>query len=165
MKDRTVSTGPFSIRFERTRDYELVAAIMTHPRIYGHISDDFYPPPDDFWPRMDEKIFHLLVYLDDKCVGLYITYAINPLLWQVEHCLLPWAWRARATDAIGEAFEQWLWTHTTAEKAIGLTPSCNTLALRYAKRLGMREAGRIEGAYQREFKRHDIVIFEKARAS
>lgn len=151
-----------TIRFERTRDYELIASIMTHPKLYGWLADDFYPAPENFWPNASESIYYLLAFDGEECLGLCITHPINQLLWEVHHALLPKSWGQRA-QRIGEAFEQWLWEFTPAVKAIGFTPSCNRLALAYARRAGMREAGRIERAYQRRFELHDLVIFEKAR--
>lgn len=150
------------IRFERTRNLKLVASIMTHPKLWPWIADDFYPAPEHFWPLESEAIHYLVALDEDEPLGLVITHPINAILWEVHHALLPQAWGARAR-AIGEAFEAWLWANTSALKAVGFTPSCNKLALRYARKAGMQEVGRIEKCYQRQFELHDIVIFEKAK--
>jgi RimJ/RimL family protein N-acetyltransferase len=163
---RQVSSLPIGkkdmIRFERTRDFELVALILTHPKLYPWIADDFFPAPENYWPNESESIWRLLVFDDDDCLGLITTHPINPLLWEVDHALLPKCWGSRARE-VGRAFEAWLWENTPAEKAVGFTPSCNRLALAYAKRAGMTEAGRVSGCYRRHFETHDLVIFEKAR--
>jgi hypothetical protein len=150
------------ITFKRTRDLDAVASILTHEKLWPWIADDFYPAPENFRPNDAECIWYLLAFdEEDTPLGLFITHPINQLLWEVDHALLPWAWGR--TRAIGAAFEAWLWENTPATKAIGFTPSCNKLALRYARKAGMCEVGRIARCYQRQFELHDIVIFEKEK--
>lgn len=165
------------IIFERTRDLDLVAAIMTHSLIYPWIADDFYPAPENFRPNDSEAVHYLLSFDEaqrKELLGVFITYPVNQLLWMVDHALLPHSWGSRERSTarsgaraleIGRAFEEWLWTFTPATKAVGLTPSCNKLALRYARRAGMTEVGRISRCYQRQFELHDLVIFEKEKGS
>src|SRR5579884_3617144 len=143
------------IRLEMTRDYARIAEIMTHPKLYPWIADDFYPAPENFWPLESDALVHLLAFDGDECLGLYITHPINTRLWEVHHCLLPNAWGRRSIE-VGRAFETWLWENTQAAKVIGFTPSDNRLALRYAKKLGMKEAGKVTSALQRRFELHDI---------
>lgn len=150
------------IELERTFDMNLVAKIMTHPRLWPHLADDFYPAPENFIPLGGHNIFYLLAKEAGRILGLCITHPINALLWEAHHALLPWAW-GRKGHQIGLAFEVWLWQNTQAIKALGFTPSCNTLALRYALKHGMKEVGRVAKCYQRGFELFDIVIFEKAR--
>ena len=160
------------IRFERTRDYELVARIMTHPRLYSWIADDFYPPPENFWPNASESIFYLLVFDVDESsetktgdgdlLGLIITHPINALLWETHLALLPHAWGETARE-IAAAFEAWLWATTPAKKAVGFMPADNTLGIRYLRRVGWREAGRLEACYMRFGRLLDLLIFEKSR--
>jgi Protein of unknown function (DUF2824) len=150
------------IRFERTKNLQLVASIMTHDALWPWISDDFYPAPEHFLPNADESIFYLIPFDGDEPLGVVITHPINTLLWEIHHALLPIAWGARAR-AIAEAFWLWLWENTHALKAVGFTPSSHRLAIRFAKQVGMQEVGRITKCYQRQFELHDIVIFEKPR--
>lgn len=151
------------IRFERTRNYEQVAEIMTHPRIYAWIADDFYPSPENFTPHQGENIWYLLAFDGEELLGLYITHPINAVLWEAHIALLPNAWGPRAIE-LAEAFLGFLWEYTAAEKLVGLIPSCNTLALRYTRRF-MREAGRLSRCYVRFGQLHDLIIFEKSRTS
>ena len=150
------------IRLERTLDYGLIRTIMTHPAVYPHISDDFGAAPENFWPMESPALFHLLVWDGEELLGLFITHSINPLLWEVHHCLLPNARGRRAREA-GKAYLAWLWENTQAATVFGLTPANNTLALRYARGLGFTEIGRLTGCYLQRSERHDLLIFGRHR--
>lgn len=155
------------IRLERTRDYELVARIMTHPRIYPWIADDFYPAPENFWPHQGDNIFYLLAYdcaEGEELLGLIMTHPINNKLWEAHHCVLPGAWGPKAA-AMGAAYFEWLWAFTDAQTCLGLTPADNRLALRFARKvLGMSESGRIPQAIERGGTLHDLIVFTKSRS-
>jgi hypothetical protein len=151
------------IRLERTRDYELVAKIMSHPRIYPWIADDFYPAPENFWPHTGENVFYLLAYEGGELLGLIMTHPINGVLWETHHAVLPHAWGARAAQ-MGAAFFEWLWHYTEAQTCLGITAADNRLALRFARNvLGMQESGRIRRGIRRGAKLHDLIIFTKER--
>ncbi len=153
------------IRFERTFDLALVRSIMTRPEIYPGLADDFYPSAENFRPFAGAALFHLLAFDDERggeLLGLFVTHPINAVLWEVHHALLPSAWGARA-HRVGIAFESWLWENTQAQTAVGFTPASNRLALRYARRHGMTEVGRIPLAIARRSRLEDILIFAKHR--
>lgn len=151
-----------TIRIEQTLDYERVASIFTHPKLYPWLSDDFYPPPEQFWPNTSPSVIYLLAFEGDELLGLFMANPINSILWEAHHALLPSCWGARAAVA-GEAFLAWLWTHTLCEKVLGFTPGDNKLAIRYAQRLGMKIEGRIKHAIKRRGELHDLVILGQER--
>ncbi len=150
------------ITLERTLDYELVRQIMTHPRLYDHLVDDGAPAAELFYPAEHPGIFHLLAREGDEVLGLYITNRINAATWEVHHALLPCAWGDRAL-AVGRAYEAWMWENTGAQTLLGFTPSCNRLALRYARRLGMTVRGQIPQAWRRGGVLHDLIVLAKHR--
>jgi hypothetical protein len=150
------------IRLERTFDVELVASIMRHPRLYPHIADDFYPPAEEFVPASGPAIVHLLAYEGDELLGVVITHPINAVCWEIHHALLPHAWGERA-HLIGVVFEEWLWKNTLAQTGVGFTAECNRLALRFARRHGMRAVGRLPNAYRKGGKLFDLIVFAKNR--
>lgn len=151
------------IRFERTRDFELIASIMSRPELYRWIADDFYPAAENFWPLASDSILYLLAYEGAELLGLVITHPINAVLWEVHHAILPSAWGERAHRIAVEA-EQWIWRHTLAAAIVGFTPECNRLALQFARRHGGREVGRIPRAYQRDGALFDLIVFSKSRS-
>jgi hypothetical protein len=154
------------IRFQRTFDLDLVRSIMTRPEIYAGLSDDFYPSAEEFRPNGSEAVVYLIAYDDVKqdgeLLGLFITHPINAVLWETHHALLPICWGARAHQ-VGVAFERWLWANTQAQTALGFTPECNRLAVRFARRHGLKECGRIPSGYQKGGVLCDLLVFSKTR--
>lgn len=135
---------------------------MTHPRIYPHLTHDWSPSPDDFKPNVQDSIHFLLAKLGETILGLYVCHPIiSPLSWQVHHAILPsaLAW----SQQIAEVVEHYLFTKTPCETIVGFTPSYNRLALRYAKRTGCVETGRIPGGFKKDGKVCDIVVFSKQK--
>lgn len=146
------------ISFQRTRDLALVAAIMRHPRLYPHLSSDFAPPAEQFWPNPSPEMHYMIAY-DGEALGLYTAHPImSPITWEVHHAILPAHWRR--THEIAAAFETWLWSETPCQTAVGFTPTCNRLAVRYAEK-HMERSGVIPKGYLKAGKLHDIVIFIK----
>lgn len=150
------------IRLQRSYDYELIRSIITHPRVYSSIASDFHPTASDFSPNESASITYLLATDEvgsvlGVCIGHWIH---TPLTWEIHHALLP-PWRR--TDEIIRSFETWLFSETSCRTAIGFTPVCNTLACRFALRNGMKEAGRIPNAYQKNGKLFDMVLFIKQK--
>ena len=150
------------IRLERTVDYELVRLIMTHPRMYPFLADDFCPAPEDFHPNESPAVVYLLVFDGADPLGCFVTHPINALLWEVHACLLPHAWGRRAREA-GKAYLAWLWEFTGARKVVGFIPASNPLMLRYARGLGLTEVGRLTQCYQRAFQLYDLIILGRDR--
>lgn len=153
-----------NLSFERTRDKNLIREIITHPKVWRWLSDDGFPPREFYCPPDNPAVVYLLVNDADtgELFGLYITHPINSALWEVDHALLPTAYGVPAL-AIGRAFESWLWGNTSAETILGLTPVDNRLALKYARRLGMTESGRIPRGISRGGEFHDLIVFTKVR--
>lgn len=152
------------IAFTRTGNKSLIREIITHPKVWPWLSDDSFPPKELYCPPDNAAVFHLLATDADtgECFGLVITHAITAALWEVDHALLPPAYGAPAY-AIGRALEAWIWSNTSAETILGLTPVDNRLALKYARRQGMTESGRIPRAICRGGAFHDYIVFTKTR--
>lgn len=152
------------IVFEHTKDKSLIREIITHPKVWRWLSDDSFPPKELYCPPDNGAVFYLVVSDAEsrECFGLIITHAITSALWEVDHALLPTAYGAPAFE-IGRAFEAWLWENTSAETALGLTPVDNRLAVKYARRHGMTESGRIPRGISRGGEFHDYIVFTKTR--
>ena len=153
------------MRLEETRDVSVIRAVMTHPRLWPWLSHDFSPSAAEFWPSCTPGVHYLEARSDQgELLGLCIAHALNPVCWEVDHAILPHAWGATAI-AIGRALGHWVWDNTDAQTVVGMTPSDNRLACRYAQTLGMVETGRIPKAFQRRGLLHDLVIFTQHRSN
>lgn len=69
-------------------------------------------------------------------------------------------WDHKTTDAAGrEAFKYWFTTmEPAAEVVLGVCPSAHVVALRYNKRIGLREVGRIPLAHLFKGERCDAIL-------
>jgi hypothetical protein len=45
------------IRFERSLDYEKIRGVVTHPRLYPHLSDDNSPAAEDYYPPAGMRMY------------------------------------------------------------------------------------------------------------
>lgn len=139
------------LTFERTRDFDLVRKIMTHPRVYPHITDDGCPPVEEFHPAEDRGLWYILVRNAGEPVGLWLFVPQNAVCWEVHTCLLPVAWGETGKEA-AKRMAEWIWQYTTCRRIVTNVPECNRLALRFAKAAGMVEYGRNEKSFLKDGK-------------
>jgi RimJ/RimL family protein N-acetyltransferase len=141
--------------FERTLDMEQVRQIVTHPRVYGHVSDDSAPPASSYKPNPD--LFYLLARFNDVLLGCWVFLQMEDA-WEVHTCLLPNAY-GRAKIA-GRKMLDWLWQNTGAKRVTAAVPVTNKLAIALAKECGMVEFDHKAEAYPKNGKKHDVVLLE-----
>ncbi len=132
--------GPRIFTFENCTDYALIRQIMTHPRVWAAIADDFSPSPELFRPAISTELVYVLVRHHDLPIGLFLLTAHNGVHCEVHTCLLPsgpFNAREVATQAMA-----WLWSKAPQIQRLTTTvPRNNSLALRFAQALGMIEYG------------------------
>jgi RimJ/RimL family protein N-acetyltransferase len=124
------------MKIARTHDMELVRAILSHPAIWPHISDDSVTEPS---PVDLDGIFWLLVD-DGAPAGVFLLHAHNSACYEVHTCLLPRLWGAQAAQAT-MLCREWMFENTPCQKLVTNVPADNLLALRFAKRCGMTQEG------------------------
>jgi RimJ/RimL family protein N-acetyltransferase len=145
------------LTFERTEDPELVRGILTHPKLYRMLSDDFSPACEDFQPVFNEHLWYVLVQSGSKVGGLFFFHPHNAICWEVHTCLLPELWGPPAIEA-ARGVIQWLWENTPCRRLITQVPDYNRLALKLAKNAGMRAYGRNPKSFQRHSQLHDVLL-------
>ncbi|MDM7995639.1 MAG: GNAT family protein [Acidobacteriota bacterium] len=145
------------IEFERTYDSELVKRIMTHPRVYPSISDDFCPEASDFEPNMHPSIWYVLARDGEQLLGLWMFVPQNAICWEVHTCLLPEAWGRRALEAV-MALHDWVWQNTPCLRVITNVPRYNTLALRFAQKAGLGIFGKNWSSFMKHGVLHDQIM-------
>lgn len=134
------------ITFERSFNYGLIRAILTHKAIWPHISDDSSPAADDYRPIESEAFWYVLVRDCDEVLGLFLFAPQNGVCWEVHTALLPHAWGDRAMQAALE-LPEWIWENTPCRRIVTNVPEYNKLALNFALDAGMRPYGRNEKSW------------------
>jgi RimJ/RimL family protein N-acetyltransferase len=128
------------IEFSRSFDYELIRQIMTHPKLYPHISDDGSPPREEYRPPESEAVWYVIVRDADEVLGLFMLVPQNAVCWEFHVALLPCAWGSRSRQAALE-FWNWVWEHTPCRRIVSNVPLPNRLALRFGLDAGMKLYG------------------------
>lgn len=150
------------IKFERTSDYDLVKRIVTHPRVYPHVTDDFSLEASQWEPARHEGIYYLLVKEDGELLGLFTVIPLNGICWEIHTTLLPQAWGPRAGEA-ARAVQRWLWEQTRCERLVTNVPEYNRLALRFARQAGLQQFGVNPASYRKDGKLYDQIMLGVSR--
>lgn len=148
--------------FEVTRNFKLVREIMTHPRVYPHVTDDFSPEPEEYRPLDHPGVIYVLVRDAGELLGMWVFCAQNGVCWEVHTCLLPSAWGARGKRA-ARAMAAWVWANTGCQRIVTAVPEYNRLAVRFAELAGMREYGRNERSYKKHGRLMDQILLGLSR--
>lgn len=135
------SPRPRLFTFEGSTDYALIRTVMTHPRVWPAISDDFSPPRESFEPSTAPELCYVVVRDVGLVLGLFLLTPHNGVHVEVHTCLLPCGW-IRGSRAIATQAMAWLWENCPQiERLTTTVPRNNSLALRFAQALGMLEYG------------------------
>ena len=138
------------IAFERSFDYELIRSILTHPRLWKYLSDDYSPAPGDFYPQEHPSIWYVIVRdVHEKgadLLGLWMFVPQNGVCWEVHTALLPCAWGERGQLA-ARLLPMWMWYASHCRRIVTNVPASNRLALHFAYRAGMKVFGVNEASY------------------
>ena len=143
--------------FERTHDMELVRKIMTHPRIYPHITDDASPSAQEFRPVEHPAVWYILVYLDGEVAGVFVASQQTSACFEAHVCLLPNCW-GHSAEAARECCA-WLFGKTDALRVVASVPGCNWLAGKMARKTGMRPYGVNPFSFRRGGKVYFLELF------
>lgn len=123
----------------RTFDYELVKRIVTHPKIYPHVSDDSSPKPEDWKPIESDAVWYVLVE-NSSPAGVFTLVPQNAVCYEVHTCLLPRIWGPVALDAAGMMLE-FMFSKSPCRRVVTNVPDYNRVALRFATNSGLKVFG------------------------
>lgn len=149
------------LRFERTHDLALVKQVLTHPKIWPHITDDGCGAPGDFEP-VDHPGFWYVVVENGTLQGMFTFQKQNAVCWEVHTCLLPSAWGKMSREAT-HGVREWVWANSDCQRIVTSVPAYNRLALRLAKASGMSEYGTNHKAFLRDGELHDLILLGVSR--
>lgn len=141
---------------DRSKDYDLIQAIIQDPRIYDRLSDDGSPKREDFRPIESDQLIYLMVR-DDRPLGLFMFVPQNAICIEVHTCLLPESWGSKAKEA-GKRAGEWIFTNTPFRRIVTNVPRYNRLALRFAEQCGMTTFGVNPKSYLKNGELHDQIM-------
>jgi|SRR5579872_80790 len=145
------------LSFERTKNYNLIRSIVSHPEVYKHVADDFSPKREDWVPIENDAVFYLLVKDGEEVLGVFTLVPHNAICWEVHTCFLPSAWGPRIKDA-GRGGHEWIFANTECRRITTEVPEYNRIALRYAKQNGMEQYGVNPKSFMKTGTLHDVIL-------
>ena len=157
--------------FERTRDFGLVRAVLTHPSQVRMSADDGTDPVN--WsPCEDERVLYVAARLGaydpvrhlpaDELLGIFTLIPQNAVCCEIHAALLPFAWGVRTREALRGALA-WSFENTPARRIVCGIPAYNKLAIKLAKDCGFRAYGRNPASWLRHATLHDLVLLGISR--
>lgn len=160
------------IEIVRTFDADYVQSVMTHPKIYPHISDDGSQAVQEFNAHAlveNENILFLKAQYhipvgsifnaagDTEPMGVFVVHPHNHITYEIHTCVLPSWWGPYALVA-GRKVIQYVFQHTPCQKLITHVPEDNRAALAYAKRCGLVQEGINRKSFLKNGKRLDQIL-------
>jgi hypothetical protein len=146
------------VRFLRTYDLAFVRNVLTHPRIYPSIGDDFAGPREGFVPNSDSRIWWVeATDAAGELLGLFMFLPRSAVLFEMHIALLPVAWGPPGLRA-GRQVIPWVFEHTTCRRLIGEVPRSNTLAIRWAEAIGFARYGVNRRAFMKGGELQDLIL-------
>lgn len=153
----TVSVIESSLTIERTQDWPLIKRIVTHEKVWPHVTDDYSSAPELWEPIQHESAFYVLVSEDGNSLGLFALYPHNRICWAVHTCLLPECYGETSRRIARESIE-WVFSNTECLRIITEVPAYNRIALKFAKDAGMTEYGVNPESYMKGGKLRDLIL-------
>lgn len=166
------------ISLERTRDWELITRIVTHPKVYPQVSDDYSPKPEEWEPAKGDDVWYVLVRdltpggresgtlfkgETGEILGLWVLHPHLRTCWEIHTCLLPNAYGPRARKAVRELIP-WGWEHLPeCVRVITQVPQYNRIALLFAIQAGMEQYGMNPKSYLKGGMLHDVILLGISR--
>lgn len=118
----------------------MIRELATHPSIFPHVHDDYFPYPED-WKPIESDIVRYLLAADEKApFGMGIFIPDTNTCWKAHVGFLPHSYGPLALTSFNLMLD-WMWKNSTAERIIGEIPSQNRRAIQFAKRAGFEEYG------------------------
>lgn len=144
--------------FERTRDYELVRAIVTHPQVYRpELLSDQAPRPEEW--RASPELFYLLVREAGEALGVFVFAPETPERWDGHIAMRPAAWGRSTRFCRGMV--RWLAEHTACRELVARVPAYNRACLALMRRLDWTAAGIEPASIRRGGVLFDQFVFRK----
>ena len=144
------------MRIESCTNPEVIDAIVSHPAIYPHISDDGSPKEFHSEPLIGKALFLAPIHENKPC-GIFIVHQHTFGMFEVHTCILPQYWGEVAGQA-AKSLIGWVFDNTRCRTLITFVPKPNRKALRFAKRAGLKVEGYVRESYVKNGVAHDQYL-------
>ncbi|MFH1739492.1 MAG: GNAT family N-acetyltransferase [bacterium] len=148
-----------AIKVRRSRDAHTIWRIITHPRLWPHLSDDGSPSPEKYEPPMHESIYHLVATNGtEKAFGVVSFVPMNAVTYDAHIAILPAAWGPQSVAA-AKAAVRWMFKNTQAKRITASIVVKNKLASRVAKKAGFLPMGINPQSFLKDGELQDQMLY------
>lgn len=142
------------MKISRTFDADIVNAIITHPKIYKHVTDDGSPAPEDYDVSQLMQVQGVFVLLaeDTAPCGVVTFVPTNCISVNAHIAILPEAWGQ--SEAICRGAIDWLFSNTATKKIECVFPESNMFVFKLVRKCGFA----LEGVNRLSFLRNGILL-------
>jgi len=149
------------LTIEETNREQDIMYVLSHPAIWDAISFDGCLVEDAKLEFGDDHIY-LITKSDGRFIGINYFKYLNPKMVEFHPSVLPLYRSIHAYDSVKMGID-WMFTTTDIEKITVQIPECFGRVLRFAKRMGFIEEGRLSKAYPKMNKMIDINLLGLTR--
>lgn len=160
MNNRPARLANAPVIVRRSRDAELIRAIITHDAIWDDANDDGTPPRETFQPVIADSLYYLVPELDGAPMGVFMVAPHNSTTYEWHTAILPQYRGKYAIKACRLALE-WMREHSPALKIITWVPVEARHVYSYARACGFILEGRSENALLKNGKLQDQFLMGK----
>jgi hypothetical protein len=128
------------IGIERVNDAARIKALATHPAIFKHVTDDFYPDPEAWGVPMCDLLVCLIGKDSQGDFGFGIFMPRTWSCYEAHLGFLPRSYGTQAIETFGKMLN-WMWAWTNAHRIIGEICQENRRAISFAARAGFTRYG------------------------
>lgn len=152
------------LTFERTTDYRLIRAIITHPGLYRQMGDDSLPhDPERFEVNQHPGIWWILAWDGHQLLGLFPVYPENAICWQIHVAMLPETTTAQKWRCARRIIP-WIWEHTRCRRIVAHVPATNKKAIAFGTHgMKLQIFGRNQQSFLHNGKLDDVVLMGRSR--
>ena len=145
------------MRFDITKDLDLIRDVLTNGQIYPHLHDDYAEPIEEWQPETHPRVSYITVYDGERFLGLVIAGVHSMVQLELHNALLPsvgWKTRLRAFKELMD----WLYSYG-CRRVIGKVPAYNEYAIKFNDYAGMERIGVNKAAFMKHGKLQDEIWF------
>lgn len=121
---------------------------MRHPSVYGNISDDGSPQPNEFDISNVVKNNYIL-FISPNEFTVFMLLPVNNVTYDLHTCILPQGRGKLAFKAVKQMLS-YVFENTKCQKIIGKVPEYNKPAMAFILRSGFKKEGYSDKSYLKD---------------